>query len=316
MACSVGAPKTFCTLSRTSGGNGAVFAPGEVSGRPGRLPVMASPLIKLNDGNAIPAVGLGVFQTPPQETVRAVATALDAGYRHVDTASIYGNEAEVGQAVAESGIDRDEVFITTKLWNADQGYESTLAAFDASLERLGIDRLDLYLIHWPTPAKDAYVDTWKALLQLRADGRIRAAGVCNFQPAHLQRLIDETGEAPAINQVELHPRLQQEELRRFHAQHGIVTEAWSPLAQGGDLLQDDTITGIARKHARTPAQVVLRWHLQVGNVVIPKSVTPSRISENFDVFGFDLDAEDLAAIAGLDRAGRIGPDPDEFNVGA
>ncbi|MGN6634018.1 MAG: aldo/keto reductase, partial [Oryzihumus sp.] len=207
-------------------------------------------------------------------------------------------------------------FLTTKVWNDDQGYDQTLRAFDASAKRLGTDYVDLYLIHWPTPAKDAYVDTWKALLQLRADGRIRAAGVCNFQPAHLRRLLDETGEAPAINQVELHPFLQQQELRRFHAEHGIVTEAWSPLAQGGDLLQDETITGIARKHARTPAQVVLRWHLQVGNVVIPKSVTPSRISENFDVFGFDLDADDLAAIAGLDRAGRIGPDPDEFNVGA
>ncbi|MGZ4636772.1 aldo/keto reductase [Oryzihumus sp.] len=277
------------------------------------------PNVTLTAGNStidIPQLGFGVWQVPDDGATAAVTTALEVGYRSIDTARIYDNEAGVGRALAATDVSRDEIFLTTKVWNDDQGYDQTLRAFDASAKRLGVDYLDLYLIHWPTPAKDAYVDTWKALLQLRADGRIRAAGVCNFQPAHLQRLIDETGEAPAINQVELHPRLQQEELRRFHAEHGIVTEAWSPLAQGGDLLQDDTITGIARKHARTPAQVILRWHLQVGNVVIPKSVTPSRISENFDVFGFDLDADDLAAIAGLDRAGRIGPDPDEFNVGA
>ncbi|MGZ4601895.1 aldo/keto reductase [Oryzihumus sp.] len=277
------------------------------------------PNVTLTAGNStidIPQLGFGVWQVPDDGATAAVTTALEVGYRSIDTARIYDNEAGVGRALAATDVSRDEIFLTTKVWNDDQGYDQTLRAFDASAKRLGVDYVDLYLIHWPTPAKDAYVDTWKALLQLRADGRIRAAGVCNFQPAHLQRLIDETGEAPAINQVELHPRLQQEELRRFHAEHGIVTEAWSPLAQGGDLLQDDTITGIARKHARTPAQVILRWHLQVGNVVIPKSVTPSRISENFDVFGFDLDADDLAAIAGLDRAGRIGPDPDEFNVGA
>ena len=277
------------------------------------------PNVTLTAGNStvdIPQLGFGVWQVPDDGATAAVNTALEVGYRSIDTARIYDNEAGVGRALAATDVSRDEIFLTTKVWNDDQGYDATLRAFEASAKRLGQDYVDLYLIHSPTPAKDAYVHTWKALLQLRADGRIRAAGVCNFQPAHLQRLIDETGEAPAINQVELHPRLQQEELRRFHAQHGIVTEAWSPLAQGGDLLQDDTLTGIARKHARTPAQVVLRWHLQVGNVVIPKSVTPSRISENFDVFGFDLDAEDLAAIAGLDRAGRIGPDPDEFNVGA
>ncbi|HEX8973203.1 aldo/keto reductase [Oryzihumus sp.] len=277
------------------------------------------PNVTLTAGNStvdIPQLGFGVWQVPDDGATAAVTTALEVGYRSIDTARIYDNEAGVGRALATTDVSRDEIFLTTKVWNDDQGHDETLRAFDASAKRLGVDYVDLYLIHWPTPAKDAYVDTWKALLQLRADGRIRAAGVCNFQPAHLQRLIDETGEAPAINQVELHPRLQQEQLRRFHAEHGIVTEAWSPLAQGGDLLQDETITGIARKHARTPAQVILRWHLQLGNVVIPKSVTPSRISENFDVFGFDLDADDLAAIAGLDRAGRIGPDPDEFNVGA
>ena len=277
------------------------------------------PNVTLTAGNStidIPQLGFGVWQVSDEEATAAVTTALEVGYRSIDTARIYENEDGVGRALATTDVSRDEIFLTTKVWNDDQGYDSTLRAFEASAKRLGQDYVDLYLIHWPTPAKDAYVDTWKALLQLRADGRIRAAGVCNFQPAHLQRLIDETGEAPAINQVELHPRLQQQELRRFHAQHGIVTEAWSPLAQGGDLLQDESIAGIARKHSRTPAQVILRWHLQLGNVVIPKSVTPSRIAENFDVFGFELDEADMAAIAGLDNGGRIGPDPDTMNSGA
>jgi 2,5-diketo-D-gluconate reductase A len=264
----------------------------------------------------MPQLGFGVWQVPDDEATAAVTEALEVGYRSIDTARIYENEDGVARALAATDVARDEIFVTTKVWNDDQGYDSTLRAFDASAKRLGLDRVDLYLIHWPTPKKDAFVDTWKALLQLRADGRIRAAGVCNFQQAHLQRLIDETGEAPAINQIELHPRLQQASLRAFHAQHGIATEAWSPLAQGGDLLQDDVITGIAGKHGRTPAQVVLRWHLQLGNVVIPKSVTPSRIAENFDVFGFELDAADLSAIEGLNRDERMGPDPDEFNAGA
>jgi 2,5-diketo-D-gluconate reductase A len=264
----------------------------------------------------MPQLGFGVWQVPDDEATAAVTEALKVGYRSIDTARIYENEDGVARALAATDVARDEIFVTTKVWNDDQGYDSTLRAFDASAKRLGLDRVDLYLIHWPTPKKDAFVDTWKALLQLRADGRIRAAGVCNFQQAHLQRLIDETGEAPAINQIELHPRLQQASLRAFHAQHGIATEAWSPLAQGGDLLQDDVITGIAGKHGRTPAQVVLRWHLQLGNVVIPKSVTPSRIAENFDVFGFELDAADLSAIEGLNRDERMGPDPDEFNAGA
>ena len=275
------------------------------------------PNVTLTAGNStvdIPQLGFGVWQVPDDGATAAVTTALEVGYRSIDTARIYDNEAGVGRALAATDVSRDEIFLTTKVWNDDQGYDQTLRAFDASAKRLGTDYVDLYLIHWPTPAKDAYVDTWKALLQLRADGRIRAAGVCNFQPAHLQRLLDETGEAPAINQVELHPFLQQQELRRFHAEHGIVTEAWSPLAQGGDLLQDETITGIARKHARTPAQVVLRWHLQVGNVVIPKSVTPSRISENFDVFGFDLTADELAAIDALDTNQRGGPQPTDITL--
>jgi 2,5-diketo-D-gluconate reductase A len=277
------------------------------------------PNVTLSAGNStvdIPQLGFGVWQVPDEDATTAVTTALEVGYRSIDTARIYENEEGVGRALASTEVPRGEIFLTTKVWNDDQGYDSTLRAFEASAKRLGQDYVDLYLIHWPTPKKDAYVDTWRALLQLRADGRIRAAGVCNFQQAHLQRLIDETGEAPAVNQVELHPRLQQASLRAFHAEKGIATEAWSPLAQGGDLLQDDTIAGIARTHDRTPAQVILRWHLQLGNVVIPKSVTPSRIAENFDVFGFELDAAELAAIEGLNRDERTGPDPDRFNAGA
>jgi 2,5-diketo-D-gluconate reductase A len=237
------------------------------------------------------------------------------GYRSFDTAKIYGNEEGVGRALAQTDVARDDIFLTTKVWNNDHGYDATLRAFEASAKRLGTE-IDVYLIHWPVPAKDAYVDTWRALLQLRADGRIRAAGVCNFQQPHLQRLIDETGEAPAINQIELHPYLQQSSLRAFHARTGILTEAWSPLAQGGAVLEDPTIANLAAKHSRSPAQVILRWHLQLGNVVIPKSVTPSRIAENFDVFGFELDAHDMAAIAALDAESRTGPDPDKFNAGA
>ncbi len=235
---------------------------------------MASPSVKLNDGNSIPQVGVGVFQTPPDKTERAVATALAAGYRHVDTASIYGNEAETGRAIANSGVPRDDVFITTKLWNADQGYESTLAAFDASLDRLGVDHLDLYLIHWPMPAKNTFVDTFKAFAHLRDQGRVSSIGVSNFEPEHLRILVDATGIVPAVNQVELHPRLQQEELREVHAAMGIATEAWAPLGQGS-LLSDPTVTAVADAHGKTPAQVLIRWHIQLGNIVIPKSVTPS-----------------------------------------
>jgi len=263
------------------------------------------PSLSLSNGQStieIPQLGFGVWQVPDDQTPAAILTALEVGYRSIDTARIYGNEDGVGRAMAQTDVARDDIFLTTKVWNDDQGYDSTLRAFEASAKRLGTD-VDLYLIHWPVPEKDAYVDTWKALLQLRADGRIRAAGVCNFEQAHLQRLIDETGEAPAINQIELHPFLQRSSLRAFHAQIGILTEAWSPLAQGGAVLADATIADVAAKHSRTPAQVILRWHLQLGNVVIPKSVTPSRIAENFDVFGFELDAVDLAAIEGLDTNG-------------
>lgn len=273
---------------------------------------MTVPNVTLNNGVTVPQLGFGVFLVPPGETERAVTNALRTGYRHIDTARLYDNEQEVGAAIARSGIARDELFVTTKVWNSDQGYDATLAAFDASLARLGLDHVDLFLIHWPVPSADRYVDTWRALEKIAAGGRSRAIGVSNFQPAHLQRLIDETGTVPAVNQVELHPNLVQAELRAFHAEHGIVTEAWSPLARGG-LLSDPAIGAIAAKHGRTPAQVILRWHLQIGNVVIPKSVTPSRIAENLDVFGFFLDAGDVAAIEALDRGARIGPDPDLFD---
>jgi diketogulonate reductase-like aldo/keto reductase len=270
------------------------------------------PTVTLNNGVEIPQLGFGVFQVPDAETTAAVSAALEAGYRSIDTAAIYGNEAGVGRALADSGLARDELFVTTKLWNADQGYDATLKAFDTSLDKLGLDHVDLYLIHWPTPARDLYRESWKAIEKLVADGRIRAAGVSNFQPAHLDRLIAGSDLVPAVNQVELHPGLQQSELRAAHARLGIVTEAWSPLAQGA-VLEDEAITTIAARHGKSAAQVVLRWHLQLGNVVIPKSVTPARIRENLDVFDFALTDDEMTAIAGLDRDLRTGPHPDELN---
>jgi 2,5-diketo-D-gluconate reductase A len=270
------------------------------------------PSITLNNGVVMPQLGFGVWQVPDDEAAKAVSTALEAGYRSIDTAAIYGNEEGTGRAVAASGLDREDLFITTKLWNSDQGHDSALRAFDASLDRLGLEYVDLYLIHWPVPSKDAYVDTYKALEKIHADGRAKAIGVSNFLPEHLERLIGETAIVPAVNQIELHPQLQQAELRAFHAEHGIRTEAWSPLGQGKGLLEVPTVVAIAHKHGRTPAQVVLRWHLQTGNVVIPKSVTPTRIQENLDVFGFELDADDLAAFAALDEGKRLGPDPATF----
>ena len=270
------------------------------------------PSLTLNNGVDMPQLGFGVWQVPDDEAEKAVATAIESGYRSIDTAAIYANEVGTGKAVAASGVARDELFVTTKLWNSEQGYDTTLRAFDASLDKLGLDYVDLYLIHWPLPVKDAYVDTYKALEKIHADGRAKSIGVSNFLPAHLERLLAETSVVPVINQVELHPQLQQAELRAFHARHGIATEAWSPLGQGKGLLEVPTVLAIARKHDRTPAQVVLRWHIQTGNVVIPKSVTPSRIVENLDVFGFELDADDLAAFAALDEGKRLGPDPAEF----
>ena len=270
------------------------------------------PSLTLNNGVEMPRLGLGVWQVSDDEATRAVGAALEAGYRSIDTAASYGNESGTGRALAESGIARDELFVTTKLMNRDHGYDSTLRAFDASLGRLGLDHVDLYLIHWPLPAKDAYVDTYRALEKIMADGRARAIGVSNFLPDHLERLLGETSVVPALNQIELHPQLQQRASREAHAAHGIATEAWSPLGQGRGLLEVPAIVAIAQKHGRTPAQVVLRWHLQTGNVVIPKSVTPSRIRENIDVFDFELDAEDLAGIAALDENRRLGPNPAEY----
>ena len=275
------------------------------------LPV---PDIALAGGTTIPQVGYGVFEVAGDETVASVTAALEAGYRSIDTAAIYFNEAEVGEAVRASGIPREDLRVTTKLWNTDQGRDEALAAFDASLERLGLDYVDLYLIHWPCPGRDLYLETWRALESLLADGRTRAIGVSNFQVPHLERLLAETDTVPAVNQIELHPNLQQPELRAFHAANGIATEAWSPLARGRSLLGDPTLAAIADAHGVTVAQVVLRWHVQLGNVVIPRSVNPGRIAQNIDVFGFELTAADVEQIAGLDRATRIGPDPDTYDV--
>jgi diketogulonate reductase-like aldo/keto reductase len=274
---------------------------------------MTVPNVVLNNGIDIPQVGFGVWRVPRAETQRAVTAALDAGYRHIDTAKLYDNEDGVGAAVRESGLDRDAVFVTSKVWNSDQGYDSTLRAFDATMDRLGFDVLDLYLIHWPRPEAGTAADTWRAMEKLYVDGRIRAIGVSNFRPEHLRRLLDTADVVPAVNQVELHPYLQQTDTRAANDAAGVATEAWAPLAKGGDLLRDPVVTGLADKHGRTPAQVVLRWHLQLRTIVIPKSVTPSRIAENIDVFDFDLDAEDMAAIAGLDREGRTGPHPDQVS---
>jgi 2,5-diketo-D-gluconate reductase A len=271
------------------------------------------PTITLNNGVVMPQLGFGVFQVPDAETTAAVTTALKAGYRSIDTAAAYGNEKGVGIALAESGLKRDELFVTTKLQNGDQGYDSTLRAFDRSIGALGLDVVDLYLIHWPLPARDQYLDTWRAFERLYADGRVRAIGVSNFQPEHLRRLAEHSEVVPAVNQIELHPFLVQEELRAFDAEHGIATEAWSPLAKGGELLGNPTITAIADRLGKTAAQVVLRWHIQLGNVVIPKSVTPSRIAENLDVFDFELSADDVAALSALDKGLRTGPDPLTFN---
>jgi 2,5-diketo-D-gluconate reductase A len=273
---------------------------------------MGAPLVTLNDGNSIPAVGFGVFKVPPADTERAVSAALQAGYRHIDTAAVYGNERETGRAVAASGVPRDELYLVTKLWNSEQGYESTLAAFDASMQRLGIDYLDLYLVHWPMPKQNTFIDTFKAFAHLREQGRIRSIGVSNFEPEHLTALVEATGIVPAVNQVELHPRLLQTELREVHARLGIATEAWGPLGQGS-LLTDPAVTAVADAVGRTPAQVLIRWHIQLGNIVIPKSVNPERIASNFDVFDFELSEKDMATISSLDDGNRLGPDPRTFD---
>lgn len=272
-----------------------------------------SPVLTFNDGNTIPQLGYGVWQVEDDVAEKVVVQAFEAGFRHIDTAKIYGNEAGVGRAIARSGLKPEEIFITTKVWNADQGYESTLKAFEESMERMGLETLDMYLIHWMQPKQDKYVDTWKALIELQKQGRVKTIGVSNFTKEGLQRLIDETGVVPAINQVELHPFFNQAKLREFNASKGILTQAWSPLGQGGELLESAVIGQIAAKHDATPAQVVIAWHLAIGNVVIPKSVTESRIRENYAALNVSLDETDVQAINGMDNsaegAGRIGPDP-------
>ena len=272
----------------------------------------AAPALTLNDGRRIPQFGLGTWQTPDADASRVVAAAIAAGYRHIDTAAIYGNETGVGQGIAASGIARGDLFITTKLWNADQGYDSALRALDQSLARLKLDCVDLYLIHWPCPAQGKALESWKALIQARRDGKAKSIGVSNFRVEDLQRIIDATGVTPAVNQIELHPWLQQRELRAVHARHGIATESWSPLARGGALLADATLARIAAKHRQSAAQVTLRWHLQSGLIVFPKSVHPERIRENLGALDFTLDEADMAAIAQLDAGKRTGPDPGAF----
>ncbi len=268
--------------------------------------------VTLNDGRTIPQLGFGVFQVPEEQTYDAVAAALKAGYRSIDTAKAYGNEDAVGRAIADSGIAREDLFVTTKLWNDDHGFDSTLAACEKSLGQLGLDYLDLYLIHWPVPAKDQYVASYKAFEQLRSDGRVRSIGVSNFSVNHLQRLLKETSIVPVLNQIELHPNFTQKELRAFHAEHGIATEAWSPLAQG-DLLDNAELGAVAHEHVKTAAQVVLRWHMQLGNIAIPKSVTPERIVANIDIFDFELTGDEMVTIDGLGNGERRGPDPETFN---
>ncbi len=276
------------------------------------LPTTLGPVIGLADGRAIPQLGFGVYQLADEQAPEIVGAAIDAGYRSIDTAAIYGNEGGVGRALRASVVSRSELFVTTKLWNDRQGFDATLRAFEESLTALGLDDVDLYLIHWPCPERGRYVETWKALVRLKEEGRAKSIGVSNFQPEHLERIIGETGSVPVVNQIELHPRFQQHALRAFHARHGIATESWSPLGRGQGLA-DPVLADIARHHGRTPAQVVLRWHIESGLIAIPKTATPARIVENHDIFDFDLSAADHDAIAGLDRPdGRTGPDPATF----
>ncbi len=269
------------------------------------------PTLELNNGVRIPQLGFGVFPIPPEETAQAVRTALETGYRHIDTAQMYRNEAGVGAGIAESGCAREDVFVTTKLANDAHGHDNAITALEGSLRRFGFDYVDLYLIHWPLPHKDNYVRTWLGFEDILRAGKARAIGVSNFQPAHLDRLAEETGTVPAVNQIELHPALQQPALREYHQEHGIATEAWSPLARAA-VLGDPVLTRLAEKHGRTAAQVVLRWHVQLGNIVFPKSSSPDRMRQNLDVFGFALDDEDMAEIGRLDEGRRTGADPDTF----
>jgi 2,5-diketo-D-gluconate reductase A len=273
------------------------------------------PNIKLTNGCVdeveIPQFGFGVFQIDPDQTAKVVREAFEAGYRHIDTAQMYQNEEGVGQAIAESGLPREEVFVTTKLNNGAHGTDSAVRELEKSLERLGLDHVDLYLIHWPQPKQDLYVQTWRGFEQALASGLTRSIGVSNFQTAHLDRLAAQTQTVPAVNQIELHPRLTQPELRRYHSEHGIATEAWSPIGQG-ESLSEESIVALAEKYGRTPAQVVLRWHIQIGNIVFPKSSNPRRMAENIDIFDFELADDDVATIEALNADKRRGPNPDTF----
>jgi len=269
------------------------------------------PRVDLNDGTSIPQIGFGTWQVAPADAEPSVSEALTVGYRHIDTAAVYANEAEVGQAIASSDVPRDEIYVTTKLWNPDHGYDEAMRAFDLSMGKLGLEQLDLYLIHWQCVQFDKYVDTWRALVDLRASGRVRSIGVSNFKESALRAIIDATGVVPVLNQVELHPWSPQESLRALHAELGIATESWSPLASG-ELLDDPLLATIADKHGKSTAQVLIRWHLQLGLIALPKSITPSRIAQNIDVFDFTLDDDDMAAIATLESGRRTGPDPDEY----
>jgi 2,5-diketo-D-gluconate reductase A len=273
--------------------------------------VTAIPKIELHDGVEIPQLGFGVFQVPPEDTRAVVEDALEAGYRHIDTAAAYRNEKGVGEAIAASRIPREELFVTTKLWNSQQGHDEALAAFESSLGRLGLDRVDLYLIHWPVPTEDRFVDTWRAFERIHEEGGARTIGVSNFRVEDLERLEAETSTRPTVNQIELHPWLQQAELRQWQAEHDIATEAWSPLAKSRRL-GDEPITAIAAAHGKSSAQTILRWHIQLGNIVFPKSVTPERIRENIDIFDFELTAEEMTRIERLESGERTGPDPSEF----
>lgn len=275
-----------------------------------------APLITLNDKVQIPQLGLGVWQLDNDQAYASSLAALAAGYRHIDTAMIYGNEEGVGRAIADCGLARDEIFVTSKVWNADQGYDSTLRAFDASLKLLGLERLDLYLIHWPLPDKKAYPATWRALIKLQQEGRVRSIGVSNFKAQHLEKIIGDSGVTPSVNQIEIHPDFPQVELTEYCRAQGIHTQSWSPLGQGGALLQNPVLQKVATELGCSVVQVILRWHLQQGHIVIPRSSNPGRIAENIDVFDISLSAEQLQAIAGIAHTGRLGPDPDTFHLGA
>lgn len=273
-------------------------------------PEQLVPQLRLSDGNLIPQVGYGVYKISDDDAQELVGTALQAGYRHIDTATLYENERAVGRAVRESGLDRADVFVTTKVWNDDQGYDQTLRAFEASTKRLDLGYVDLYLIHWPVPSKDLYVETWRALIHLQEQGAVRSIGVSNFNPTHLDRLIKDTGHTPVINQVELHPYLSQNQVRAANAQRGILTQAWSPLGRGNGVLAEPAVLAIAQQLGRSPAQVVLRWHLERGTVIIPKSAHPQRIADNIALFDFDLTDAHRATLEGLNRNARTGADPD------